>query len=132
MWNNRLGGVENYIFRAKIQTEVKVDRNTYRKTRYDISQTGDVDRNFLDKSKFISSKDIENEFTLATGFIPTENGELFESLITSNNIILQDGENQIPLEIVDKKFDYENSDLNGLTNFEFTFTRNLNKKYKRF
>jgi len=131
MWNNRLSGIESFVFK-KLSEDLKVSQDEYISKYNTINETtGILNKTFYDRETKIYNSNQSSSFKLSTGLISTETGELFRSLLTSDNIILFKDGNEIPLTILTDTIDIKNSDTSSLTNYIFNFRININTKLNK-
>jgi len=134
MWINRLGGLESYNFKGKLNETISVSKDIYISSRFDIdSTTGYLDRSFNDENKKNYNTEVSDRFTLSTGMVDNDLGELFTDMIKSNYIVMvQDDGSLIPMTCLTNSLSLQNTKIKKLNNFVFDFTKNIRKNYKRF
>lgn len=132
LWINRLGGVESYIFKGYKNKSTEVEKDFYSNSKYNIDfTTGELDRGFYDRDKKVSSKSRNIKYTITSKYKSTTEGQLFNDLINSNNVYLYENDNIIPIIIDTDNISFGDRDIDGMKIFNFEFTKNIRKKYKR-
>lgn len=131
IWTNRLGGQENFLFRGILEKSNKSNKNTYKKSNFNINNQGELDRTFLDKRSYVSSKNVETKYKLSTDYIKNEYRDLIFDMINSTNVYLEKDGVLTPISILTDNFRISNKTNEGLVNFVIEFEKNIYKKFKR-
>lgn len=133
---NRYGGFESRMFNKVSRTKFKIDRETYGRLPYEITNTGAV----MDKDSFgvylpsrsVYSSQQEESMTLNTDFLTDAEYKWLSDLIFSTMVFLEDAGYFYPVVITNSNYEPKKSINDDLTNLsiDIDFGQQLNAQYR--